>query len=152
MNKLFVAILLLVLFGFGLREYGFCLSKKSTSQNSSVKYEINENILFNLVNDYRARNNLSTFTKSVITCGIATVRLDGIKRELSHDDFFPLVEAQDNWGYERIGENLAKGWQSEDITLSNWITSPTHKYNLDYPYTESCIRCENGYCVQIFAK
>ncbi|GEM_PF-1834256 len=148
MNKVYIAIIIVVFALFVLRDYAANMGEP----NQPKEFFLKEPVLFELVNDYRLKKDLPPLKKSIMTCGIASIRLDEVMYDWSHNGFFSLTESNDNWQYSKVGENLSRHWESERDTLDEWLSSPKHKENLDYPYTESCIQCEGTVCVQIFAK
>lgn len=42
--------------------------------------------------------------------------------------------ARHNYSYQKLGENLAAGFDSEDSTINGWLASQSHKENLLNPY------------------
>ncbi len=104
--------------------------------------------LWQLINDFRTNNNLRTFTQSPKLCTMAEKRLVETKTDWSHNGFYNHVN---DFPYTRIGENLVKGYFTEQLTLQAWLKSPLHKKNLTSGFIYSCLRCEENRCVQIFA-
>lgn len=104
--------------------------------------------LWQLINEYRIKANMPSFTESSNVCLMAVKRLSETKSDWSHNGFFSHVKDFPN---TKIGENLIKGYASEDRTLQGWLNSPLHKKNLTDNYKYSCLRCESDRCVQVFA-
>lgn len=145
--------ILLVILLFTLRSVGAYLgSHPSISQEKEIaNVNLDENKLMNLVQSWRVKNNLPEYTKSIKTCGVASIRLDEVSIDFSHDSFLERSKDEDYWGYNHVGENLAKDYRSESQTLNEWLHSASHEANLKDNYTESCIRCSGSTCVHIFA-
>lgn len=103
--------------------------------------------LFQTVNEWRIKEGYQPHKKSEFACNVAETRLSETKINWSHDGF----------RYDRfcesctISENLAKGFIFADRTLNGWLSSPPHRKALEADYTHSCIKCDSGYCVQIFS-
>lgn len=143
------AIVVLMLL-FAAREYGAYIEITSYKVK---EIKLDEQKLFDLVNEYRGKHQLPILEKSELLCEFAGIRIPQIKKDWSHEGALNLFEYYEKRGnLQYMGENLAKDLDSESSAIRGWIDSLKHKENLDYPYTESCIRCEGTYCVQIFAK
>lgn len=114
-------------------------------------YVLNENILWDNVLAWRLNQGLSVYVKDPKLCEYARSRVLEVSRDWSHDGFL----GDEDWmhkftGYSNMGENLAKGYNTEDEVLKGWLFSPTHKENLLESYTHSCIVCKDGFCAQEF--
>lgn len=110
--------------------------------------QIDQYKLWRMINEYEAGNNLRPFIESPKVCMMAEKRLIETKTNWSHAGFYIHLN---DFTYTRIGENLVKGYYSEQSTFQAWLNSPLHKKNLTSGYTYSCLRCEENRCVQIFA-
>lgn len=114
--------------------------------------------LFNLVNQYRAKNGMSQLQWYLPLCDYARQRSQQISTDFSHEGY--LSDAESKVLYQqycpecaRTGENLAEGFISEEGVLQGWINSPTHKENLDYDWTYACAYFYgNKYVEMIFGK
>ena len=114
--------------------------------------------LFNLVNDYRRKNGLNELLWYHPLCEFAKARSQQIKGDWSHEGY--LKEATEGALYSSIcpecgltGENLAKGYYSEEAALQGWINSPTHKANLDSNWDWGCaMYYSNNYVSILFGK
>lgn len=100
-----------------------------------------------LVNEYRVQNNLSVLTESVPTCSIASGRLIEIKSDYSHTGFYKFGSTYDM----PLSENIARNFFTPESVVDGWLKSPTHKENLDKPWTHMCIATDGVYVVQIFS-
>lgn len=147
LKLLFICFIIIFLCG-GL---GLFFIVKNTSFNKPPPTSvINEQILWSLIQDWRKNNNLQPYIKDQNTCNLAYIRASEIQTDFSHNSF---NNHTNDFSYYKLGENIAKGSSSshENDILNIWINSPSHRENLDYPYTHSCISCLNNKCVQIFA-
>jgi len=115
---------------------------------------ISEENLWEKVNEWRKDSSLKEYVRDDLLCKYASIRLQDIKSSFNHSDFNDDISKQifNEHNYAELGENLAKDYQLEEQVIINWLTSPSHYKNLIHDYTNSCIKCENNYCVQLFAK
>lgn len=92
--------------------------------------------IFNLVNDYRVDNGLKKLTWNETLCDFATRRLEEIHSDMSHDQFYvnqPCTNCD-------LGENLIKGFSTEEEVVHGWISSPSHLKQITSPVFDStCI-------------
>lgn len=119
-----------------------------------VKTIISANKLFQLVNEWRVQNGYQPYIKSDFAENIAKTRLSEVKVEWSHDKFLKHHNDGDYCQKCWLGENLVKGYPTEQESLDNWLNSPSHRANLERNYTHSAIVCDNtveNYCVHIFS-
>lgn len=122
-------------------------------QSKTESRPLDSEKLWSLVQDWRLSQNLAPFTKRQDLCDTAKKRLPEIKDDFSHDGFY-----KHNWFlmknhggvYTWTGENLAKGYSSEELALKAWLNSPTHLENLVSPYKYSCIETDGWSAVQLF--
>lgn len=112
--------------------------------------DLNENVLFDLVQTWRTKSDLPIYKKSERLCDVAAVRLKKVKVSFSHDGFIEQAVASDWYGYNGVAENLVRGFHSEQDSLDGWLGSPKHLENLEKPFTESCIKCDKNTCIHIF--
>lgn len=107
--------------------------------------------LFQTVNEWRIKEGYQPYKKSEVACSFALKRLPQVKTdwEAGHKGFYELAKSYPSNTY--WGENLAKGFIFTDRTLNGWLNSPLHRENLEKPFTHSCIKCDSGFCVQIFS-
>lgn len=113
--------------------------------------EVNEDVLWDKVQQWKLDNGGEVYTKHLPLCEYARARAIEASKNWSHGSF-----ESDNWlyrafGFYRMGENLAKGFPTEAGTLQGWLDSESHKLNLEDSFQFSCIACENGVCAQEFA-
>lgn len=114
-------------------------------------YVFSENKLWDLIQDWKLENSGYTYSKEEKICKIADLRLGEIMSSFSHDGFYNHTEELYSYGYDLIGENLAKNFTTEHDFFYSWLRSPSHKENLEEDFKYSCLKCHNTYCVQIFA-
>lgn len=108
--------------------------------------------LMSIVNDWRYSQGLQPYTKDARLCDLASERISEIQLDYSHNGFLKREKNRAfGFYYEKLGENLAQGYQSPDETLKAWLISPEHLENLSYNYKYSCLKCENTFCAQEFA-
>lgn len=101
---------------------------------------VSDHVLFG-VQQWRKSSGKSEYLVSEKLCKIANTRLEDIKIDFSHSGF----ESKRFGNETTIGENLAKG-----EPLSAWLSSPSHRDNLEADFTHTCIATDGFYTVQIF--
>lgn len=166
MNR-FLPFLLLITF-FGLSIFFFDVRSKQLENLNSVKttqrdikkvptptpYLFTEEGLWRVVNNWKYGNDGYYYEENSVLCKYAEIRVSEIKSNFSHIGFRNLndkIYKESKLG--ELGENLSKDFFSfESELLDRWLNSPTHKKNLEYDFTHSCIKCRDGYCVQLFGK
>src|SRR3990170_3380044 len=131
-------------FFFGFRQGSLASMNTTMNEGTAIllplrtSKSISDVTLWSLIQEWRVNNNLTPFVKDESLCQSerAIKRLQEIKTNWSHE------------GYERdnfcpncymTGENLAKNSLSEKELLDKWLNSPTHRENLEKPYTHACI-------------
>lgn len=150
MRWLLIALVGFITLLFVFRQYSFDLQNPHLDEKI---YKLDEDKLFELTQKLRTEKGLNSYVKSVVTCGIASLRSEEVLSDYSHEGF--LSKSQDwmkKYNVEELAENLARNNQSEDATILAWLSSPKHKENILKPFTDSCIKCKREYCVQIFAR
>lgn len=114
--------------------------------------------LFNLVNSYRRKNGLNELLWYHRLCDYAKTRSQQVKDDWSHDGYQADADSGKIFGSvctecQRSGENLAKGFFSEESILQGWIKSPSHKENLDSDWDWGCAMFySNNYVAFQFGK
>lgn len=114
--------------------------------------------LWEVVNIWRLQSGYQSYIPDNQLCAIARQRVEEIKTDWSHNGFIRHANQGDytHVNYVNLGENLARGFEDETETLLAWLNSPTHRENLEYVYTHSCIVASSTeretYAVQIFAR
>lgn len=123
--------------------------KIATPTTAQVK---GESTIFNLVQEYRSKQGLPAMTIDPLLCKYASIRAEEIKTDWSHNGFLNKVSPQiyKESKYRKLGENLAKDFNSDQDMFQGWLNSPLHRENIDYPYTKTCLVCSSHYCAQLF--
>ncbi len=148
-------ILLLTTFLFFAGNLLFKGLKASQSANTDTETfkSLNEHVLWFRVNEWRTKNGLAPYEKSDVLCELAAPRLSAIKTEFSHAGF---ERDYQQWfsitGYKALAENLSFRPRDEMQVLTDWLNSPPHREILDADYKYSCIKADESYAVQLFAK
>jgi len=108
--------------------------------------------VFTLVQEWRARRNLPVMVVDNKLCRYSAIRAEEIKTDWSHTGFKKRVSPRlyREGNYRRLGENLAKDFSTEQGVVNGWLNSRTHRQNIEYPYTRTCVVCSSNYCVQLF--
>lgn len=125
---------------------------KNTPRPAPSSVPLSPELVTDVVNAWRTQEGLSPYTESKSTCEIAALRLPEIQKVFSHEGFYKYPPRYTST--EKISENLGRDYFfAEDAPrlLNDWLNSPSHSMVLRTTYTKSCIKCANGYCVQIFA-
>lgn len=91
---------------------------------------------------------MSEYRENDYLCKVADTRVSQIKTEFSHRLF---KEIKDSGGFTTIGENLAED-SSEQSMLNGWLLSASHSAALHDNYSDTCVKCDGRYCVQLFGK
>lgn len=114
-----------------------------------------EDRLWDVVQNWRISQGLAAHAKDSRMCRLAELRLPEIKVNWSHDGFVNNSHysaiCPDSNCFASMSENLSNGYYSEQENLNGWLNSPAHREALQKNYTYSCIKCQDGYCVQEFA-
>jgi len=130
------------------------LKQVNTTSATESNRSVSEEHLWKKVNEWRKSSLLKEYIKDDLLCKYASIRLQDIRSNFDHSDFNDDISKQifHEYNYTELGENLAKDYQLEEQIIINWLTSPPHYKNLIDNFTHSCIKCEDSYCVQLFAK
>lgn len=138
--------------------FGFYSKPKFKTQNN-IKWEEEENELFNLVNQYRLDNNLSHLLKDDSFYNLSELRnLKNINLGyITHDGLGKIGQILADLNIFNYGENLAYGIPNPDVAFLAWKHSKKgHKetmLNKGWKYTGvSIIEDERGvkYYCQLF--
>lgn len=144
-------------FSFTTPDFSVLMPSPSPSRSASPRPKpsalpLTAKMATDVVNRWRLSQNLTPYRESIATCDIATARLPEIQKHFSHEGFLKYPKKYIDGG--EISENLAQGFFTKNdvnVLLRMWVSSPTHLENLKKAHTTACIKCGNGYCVQIFA-
>lgn len=114
---------------------------------------IDEDAVWLVVQAWRTKNNLQEYKKNDVLCGYALERSEQLQTDFSHTPFMKMsARVMKETGMTMVAENLSEGVQYPDQVLLMWLNSPSHRANLDYRYTDSCIKCSENFCAQVFAR
>ncbi|GER58545.1 CAP domain-containing protein [Patiriisocius marinus] len=159
------------LLAFGLLISIASCSPEESSNDVTTDYQIDLNLatetdwamadeILQLVNDYRVSIGLNTIKKDKQHASAHAVNHTKYmieKSEINHDNFHYRTEALKSQGAEKVGENVAYGYNSAERVVTAWLNSPTHKRAIEGDYTHSgfgIIPANNGtyYFTQLFYK
>jgi uncharacterized protein YkwD len=173
MKKVLVVVLLVILaYALGVAISLFYMRLSSKSENASEHASIlpsppyspvylDQYKVYDLVNDFRASKGLNKLVFNPSMCSYAQKRLAQIHLDWSHNGYQADVKnklycvPQGNIGLW-CGENLGRGYSTEQELISAWIASPEHLVNVVNPhYTETCLVSDKdatfNYVVQEFS-
>ena len=108
---------------------------------------------FNLINQARIEEGLPELTLDPALYEIALEYCEEMYQEevLTHDGFESRANLVRSNGYTLIGENLARGYNSPEVLVQDWLLSPGHQENILNPlFFFTGLACYNGYTCQIF--
>ena len=116
--------------------------------SSSAVQQSYESVVWDDIQEYQANLGRPEYVVNEELCELAEKRVIEIQTDWSHNGFLNL----EAWpvGYEKLGENLSKEFYLSYEVLPAWLHSPTHKENLDYNFTDSCLVCVDMYCAHEF--
>lgn len=118
----------------------FFLSASPLLAQQSVDVDVKIKKLFDLVNEYRLKNNLTPFKPSV---GLTKVA-EWMGKDMAANNYMSHTDSlgrdpfkrMDDLGYNVKawrGENVAAGYETAEATLEGWKNSPGHNANLLRP-------------------
>lgn len=153
LGVLVISILSILLLLVKVKEVPHVVAIKPTPYvaPTSVYIPDDENDLFEAVNNWRVQTNRPAYKKSEATCDFASKRAPQLKDDYSHNGFHEMIDSLPYAKGTYFSENIAGGFIFADKTLKGWLASPPHRKALEADYTHSCIKCDSGYCVQIFS-
>jgi uncharacterized protein YkwD len=150
MSKMFIISLSLILL-LAVPYFSYIFSSANVSGSGVEPVTLNdlnidEDVLWDEVQEWRKTNNLPLYQKSELTCRVATERLADTRKPggWSHNGF-----NAERWCKTDcvLSENISL----DDNPLEGWLNSPPHAAALRENYPYSCIKCEGTYCVHIFS-
>lgn len=101
-----------------------------------TKQAVNANELIFLTNQERLKNNLPTLSANYLLNKAATNKAKAIIEEQFFSHNLPEGGKFSNWvkdvdyKYTIIGENLATGFNANQVVIEAWMNSPAHKENI----------------------
>jgi uncharacterized protein YkwD len=141
----------LILITLCFTSIGWMVSKADNHPSYASRYEVNEERLFELIQNWRSSQGKSQYIVSDDLCTIAEKRLEEVKVKFNHDGFqTDWVKQSSNMAF--IGENLSELFLRNEDVLTGWLNSPGHRENLEDGFTHSCLRCTPYQCVHIFGR
>ncbi len=139
------------------------IESKKTAENTADKKEatlaipstppaggstLNADLIFNMINEHRAKLGLTAFEKEAKLCSIAESRRPQLHNEIFGSGFVHQGFRQLNLPYW-ITENMA-GYGSEIANFNWWLNSPLHRSAIEGNYKYSCGACDDTSCAQLF--
>lgn len=114
-----------------------------------------QNEVFRLVNQERAKLNLSPLKYYSAAQNAAKIRVDEIKNSFSHTrpngKTFSTVIDDAGISYSKIGENISYGYTIPSAVMDGWMNSSRHKANILNPdFTHIIIGYNGTHWVQLF--
>lgn len=114
-------------------------------------HRVDQDVLFNLIQQWRMENNLQTYVKSDLLCKIAEIRVREIYSDFSHNGlkgkaakYCPNTCLLS----ENIAENIITG---EADVLRAWLNSSPHAAALKQDFKYSCLMSDGLKTVQLFS-
>lgn len=122
-----------------------------TPTPTELIHRVDQDVLFNLVQQWRMENNLQTYVKSDLLCKIAEIRVREIYSDFSHRGLKGKAAKycpNSCLLSENIAENIVTG---EADVLKAWLNSPPHAAALRQDFKYSCLRSDGIEVVQLFS-
>lgn len=159
MKKLIVLFSLVILGSVGIVLAVFSIPSNYPGPDSIDDYKpatLDVNKINELINDYRSSKGLKRLSFDQSMCAYTKHRLSEIHTDFTHRGFKENPPEFSLPANSYAGENLARGQNSEDELLKDWIKSPSHHASMINPhFTRTCIESDsyNGstYTIQTFA-
>ncbi len=108
--------------------------------------------VFRLINEVRRQSNVGELSLDPNLCYLASYRLSQLleRGKLDAHEGFINFDPTDKFKYQRVGENLAYGYNSAGGVVDAWEKSPGHKLTLKDPVnTLGCVATNQGFAVFI---
>lgn len=139
-----VILVIGVLLSFGLRQSSFSSAlKHPTSQVLSYALSMQSQTLLQDTNNERTQAHVPPLSENTQLDQAAQAKANDMasRNYWSHDtpDGNPpwVFVTDQNYAYQKLGENLATGFDTEQSTINGWMGSPHHKENLlDASYSQ----------------
>jgi uncharacterized protein YkwD len=109
---------------------------------------LNADLVFQMINDHRAKLGLTPFEKEAKLCSIAEYRRPQLNNEIFGSGYIHKGFRELNLPYW-ITENMA-GYGSEVANFNWWLSSSLHRSAIEGNYKYSCGACDNTTCAQLF--
>lgn len=110
---------------------------------------LDDRVVWENIQNWRAEQSLPQYIEHQGLCKLADKRLPQLYKDYNHiifsDEDYKLA------GVKTISENIVTQIYYDSEPLNKWLSSPKHAAALKRKdFTHSCLRCGNGYCVQLF--
>ena len=108
---------------------------------------LNADVLFSMVNSYRASQGLPAFQQDAKTCSLAQQRAPMIAGEIASGNMHAGLKAMNlpYWNTENI-----ISMNSEQAAFNWWINDPIHHDAIVSHNTYSCVACSGNSCAEEF--
>lgn len=108
---------------------------------------LNADVLFSMVNSYRASQGLPAFQQDAKTCSLAQQRAPMVAGEIASGDMHAGLKAMNlpYWNTENI-----ISMNSEQAAFNWWINDPIHHDAIVSHNTYSCVACSGNSCAEEF--
>jgi len=144
-------------FSIASQNYDADVLNKTRNNNAVDKPKITDKStdVETLVNEYRRSKSIDKLKHDDLLCEWATERLEIVSNRagaVNHNginEYFKMAWQRD---YKVMGETLVMGAYTPEQALRSWQGSPKHNAGmLDTDFNVTCVKCNNAYCVQLFA-
>jgi uncharacterized protein YkwD len=142
MKILIILLLFLNLFASSLLLKSYFIKPQKVSITTSYKFDEKQVKYLLQKRQLSLKNPL--YIESQFLCDVASIRLEEVQKNWSHDGFSANRFCPKDC---TIGENLAHGYSTESLVIKAWENSPSHLYQLNYPYKYFCVKAKNNYTV-----
>lgn len=117
------------------------------AQNAPSGANLNSDLIFGLINQYRVSLGLAAFVTEPSVCELAQVRSAELASEVSngtiHAGLYNRGLPYWIWENAKVGSN-------EEETAAWWLASSLHRQSIVGDYKFSCIKCTGNNCAQLF--
>lgn len=121
-----------------------------SSSSTSTAQPLDENKLWNLINDWERKQGYQQYLKDDVLCQKGEWLLSNDSILFNNKDWFEKTEL--NKSYYNASYNLAWDYSSEEKALDYWISNKDTLRNLRDTYFQySCTKCKKFKCIQVFA-
>ncbi len=118
-------------------------NENRNENHETLSTQIEHSNLLNLINNYRTKNGLNYLLVDSNLCELALDRAKEVENDWSHDGFYGHRKGK----YIRIGENLAKCFDTDEEIFNSWLKSDSHKKIITGEYDRICIaRLDSDKC------
>lgn len=121
----------------------------TTIVHDYVQPDLDDRKLWSLIQEWRKSEGLKEYSEDNLLCNLSKSRLVEIQDNYEHRLF--TQKDYSSMKTNELSENINLAF-SEEQTLDSWLKSASHSSALKRNYVRSCLRCENEYCVQLFAR